>query len=312
MSEALAIARRLRQIGDVFLRWADLKNVDSLLQEQSKGTVDPLLRKNDADLNKLAGQLIIQAFRAGHFRNIRGLQERIDWHTNDGTDDPNPSPNGPHVVVNRCAANLFGELVGNNQVLCQKGDDRKLVQLSDYYGGLLPAQFLEHFVQARHFVHQIRSECATEIARQAAQLGWTVEGVLVSIENKWRNAQSCFLLSELLKAEAIGEANTDNPTSGGPITPDGFFFQGKRYGKLQPTPWRLVNYLWHQRNRTAEYNDLARPVWNDDDMEQVGENAFGGARRIANQFFRTNDIPFQVAKLRNGFPPVVTLRMIDD
>ena len=79
----------------------------------------------------------------------------------------------------------------------------------------------------------------------------------------------------------------------GPHPPDGFSWDGTNHGRLPPIPWRLVNFLWHARDRTAEFDELADPVWRDHN-QLVLKDAVGSARSKANQFFRRHGIPLRI------------------
>ena len=65
-------------------------------------------------------------------------------------------------------------------------------------------------------------------------------------------------------------------------------------GTMQPAAWKMVNHLWGQPDKAADFDDLKVPVY--DDPEHLADaNAFGSLRRAANSYFRDNKIPWSVA-----------------
>jgi len=83
----------------------------------------------------------------------------------------------------------------------------------------------------------------------------------------------------------------------GPVGPNGFRWNGRTYEGLPPVPFRLVQYLWSQENRFADFDDLAGPVWGDQAGE-VDTSRVGSARKVANKFFEKHNIPFRVTLRR--------------
>jgi|GEM_PF-4955095 len=79
----------------------------------------------------------------------------------------------------------------------------------------------------------------------------------------------------------------------GPISPDGFRYDGEAYLGCTATPWLLISFLWNARNRNASWGDLALPVWRHA-QASVDESNLGSAAREANRFFNLHRIPFAV------------------
>ena len=106
-------------------------------------------------------------------------------------------------------------------------------------------------------------------------------------------------------------ANNTNPVTSdsesivqtdGPYPPDGFVFLEKTVRISKPKLWKLLNYLWACRGMTAEFLDLAEPVW-DDREYHVSIDMIGSLRRDANNLFKEAGMPLQI-KVRR---PYVTL-----
>ena len=97
--------------------------------------------------------------------------------------------------------------------------------------------------------------------------------------------QSLDALMEVLEAKKPQDDSTD-----GPVAPDGFRFQGVVYHGLGDKPFRALDYVWTQDNRTAYNSDLAEPVYGDREEDLIPDNAVGGWRREINRFFIRNII----------------------
>ena len=59
---------------------------------------------------------------------------------------------------------------------------------------------------------------------------------------------------------------------------------------MQPAAWKMVQFLWKQVSRSATFDDLKLPVYEDREHE-ADEDAFGSLRRAANSFFQSHHIP---------------------
>lgn len=79
----------------------------------------------------------------------------------------------------------------------------------------------------------------------------------------------------------------------GPVSPDGFFFDGVMYRLRKPLAWRLINHLWHARSRRASVDSLAIGVWGDAEHD-ISYLAVATLRRDANRFFVQNCLPFRM------------------
>lgn len=81
----------------------------------------------------------------------------------------------------------------------------------------------------------------------------------------------------------------------GPIR-DGFRWRGKEYLGLRNNPWRLLDYLWQNRERNLSFEELATPVWRDRVL--TGEDVssrFRSPQAVVNRFFKDNALPFEVS-----------------
>jgi hypothetical protein len=77
----------------------------------------------------------------------------------------------------------------------------------------------------------------------------------------------------------------------GPDEAEGYFWwDGKRYGRLPPTSWRLVSFLWMKDGRRAEFAELSVPVWKDPAVLPRSNDVKNHAQKIR-QFFHENAIP---------------------
>jgi hypothetical protein len=97
------------------------------------------------------------------------------------------------------------------------------------------------------------------------------------------------------KAGIVSPENSSPAPSDGPVPPDAFLYNGKRFGGLPPTAWRLIRELWSASGRTREIDFLADPVWRDHAL-YPDENQVGDVRKAANSFFKANELPFRVSK----------------
>jgi hypothetical protein len=93
------------------------------------------------------------------------------------------------------------------------------------------------------------------------------------------------------KGEAFRQLRYDlQAPMDGPIRPDKFAFKGVVYEGLRGKAYKLVEYLWKARFRTATNAELAIEVWGDDKLE-LDHNDLGSARSKANTFFKENSLP---------------------
>lgn len=79
----------------------------------------------------------------------------------------------------------------------------------------------------------------------------------------------------------------------GPFGIDGFCWQGNEHHRIRNLVHKLIVYLWGVPDKTADFADLAVPVWGDH-VARPDFRTVGSVRRDANQFFESNQIPFKV------------------
>jgi hypothetical protein len=92
-----------------------------------------------------------------------------------------------------------------------------------------------------------------------------------------------------LNTPAEQHAESDGPVVG---------FRWRRNGELiegtmQPAAWRMVNHLWKQPDRSASFDGLKVPVYDDSDHVADASN-FGALRKAANKYFRVNSVPLRI------------------
>jgi hypothetical protein len=101
-------------------------------------------------------------------------------------------------------------------------------------------------------------------------------------------------LASVLSAGSNGAPpNGTIPSADGPCGTDGFKFGGTEKSGMPPTAWRLVKFLWDKPDRSADFSDLADPVFGDRE-EYVTADRVGSARREANACFRRWGFPLKV------------------
>lgn len=77
----------------------------------------------------------------------------------------------------------------------------------------------------------------------------------------------------------------------GPSLPGEFVWNGSTIKRLEPTPWRLLDFIWKQPGRHARYSEeMAQFVWMDRNKDYEGSPIKEAARDIRD-FFRKNKIP---------------------
>jgi hypothetical protein len=110
-------------------------------------------------------------------------------------------------------------------------------------------------------------------------------------------------------AKATGERQgTKPPTDDGPFAPNDFRWNGKHYTGIPPKPFAAMAFLWEQPNRTAEKDELAKPIYRDSE-ELMPDNAMNSLRKGMNTFFRQYKIPFHAVvkagylSIKAGLPP---------
>jgi len=123
--------------------------------------------------------------------------------------------------------------------------------------------------------------------------------VLADTWKQWVNARSnkieAYLRCDGIDARGNDPAPTDE--ADGPIEPDCFMFCGVMYRGLARKPFRALEYLWDSQNKTAAFDELGVPVWEDHKIPD--EEAIRGLRRELNNFFRANAIGWH-ASVKTG------------
>lgn len=90
-------------------------------------------------------------------------------------------------------------------------------------------------------------------------------------------------------------ANRGDSEPEGPVQGFRWCYGGKITGDaMSPKPWKLANFLWSKRYRTAAFHELEVPVY-DDCTHCVSAVAVGSLRREANAFFSDHNIPLIVS-----------------
>jgi len=95
--------------------------------------------------------------------------------------------------------------------------------------------------------------------------------------------------ADKLNVAATQSDTTDGPAVGFRWRLDGNIIQET----MQPAAWRMVNYLWQQQDRSATFDSLKVPVY--EDAEHIADaDAFGSLRRAANGYFEAHGVPWRV------------------
>jgi hypothetical protein len=84
------------------------------------------------------------------------------------------------------------------------------------------------------------------------------------------------------------------PQPEGPCDGYGWINLGQRIqDEMKELPWRMVNYLWSLKGKSCKWEQLAEPVYGDEEYVIDGE-AIPSLRREANRFFDRHGIPWKV------------------
>jgi len=90
----------------------------------------------------------------------------------------------------------------------------------------------------------------------------------------------------------------NSPLPKGPCHPYSIQHNGIVGGQMRSGSWKMVNHLSQQPRRTAAFDELLEPVY--DDVNHLADsNAFGSLCRDANQFFQAHGIPWR-AHVKKG------------
>lgn len=91
------------------------------------------------------------------------------------------------------------------------------------------------------------------------------------------------------EATIVAEKKKEKPHSDGPGAPGVFWYEGREHKGLALKAFLLVEHLWGNKNQTADFTDLAEPVWGDRE-ESISKTMVGSLRREANNFFRKKGV----------------------
>jgi hypothetical protein len=91
---------------------------------------------------------------------------------------------------------------------------------------------------------------------------------------------------------ATGKPPSNEPD--GPVI--GYFwrYNGRTTKPMQPGPWKLADFLWHSRLRTATFDQLAEPL-KGDKADAVTTDSVRSHCKRANQFFEREQIPLVIS-----------------
>lgn len=145
--------------------------------------------------------------------------------------------------------------------------------------------------ELRNQVASFTDEAAVNLTIRQLQEGKTVE---------WERLAKWDCLEQIRQNLDRLPRPAGNNKPDGPFPPTGFRYKGREGRDCRPLPWRLIDYLWSQRDRSASFNELAEPVWGDKGR-LIDPNMLGSARREANKFFRKHGFPFIIKKARNQY-----------
>jgi hypothetical protein len=80
----------------------------------------------------------------------------------------------------------------------------------------------------------------------------------------------------------------------GPIPDDGFRWQNETYKGITQKPWLALKTVWFARHRAVDYDDFAKPVLGECELD-VTESMVNGWQRALNHFFQEKGLPFHLA-----------------
>ena len=81
----------------------------------------------------------------------------------------------------------------------------------------------------------------------------------------------------------------------GPMAGFRWNHNGIVYSGMEPTAWKLCNYLWKQRGKVSYYDDDLALAMFDDHAADIHNVRVGSHRKTANKFFKTTSIPWRVS-----------------
>lgn len=142
---------------------------------------------------------------------------------------------------------------------------------------------------------QTPAEISSELYKTTSYLD---SALFNSITDKLRNIDSSeHTLPENSVAQpevraAIPEISVDQSEMRAEL-PDYLYYQGDRF-VVQTKICRLLNFLLSRQDRQCLVEDLALPVWCDEN-ESITDNQIGSLRRNTNKFFQTHAIPYEIS-----------------
>ncbi len=81
----------------------------------------------------------------------------------------------------------------------------------------------------------------------------------------------------------------------GPVEPDSWRLNGVVIAEsMKSKSWKAVEYLWGCRHKRCYFEDLAFPIYGDDDYDVTGD-AIPSIRKDVNSFFTRHEIPWRFA-----------------
>lgn len=96
-------------------------------------------------------------------------------------------------------------------------------------------------------------------------------------------------------SKVAGVTHKDQDELDGPVEGYRWRHNGKVIDdEIQPKAWKLVAFLFSKANRTARFNELGEPVY-DDRNHVPTDHAVGSWRKAANRFFTKHILPYEVS-----------------
>jgi hypothetical protein len=142
-------------------------------------------------------------------------------------------------------------------------------------------------------MHLTEEQASVELYDAVLALREFAHGVPVEIE--WHLASNGYRRNGELPSVGDVVTNNNEPAADGPVEGYRWCHNGKvTSDTLQPKAWKMAEFLWTKPTHTADFNDLALPVY-DKHSHSVTEDAIGSFRKQANSFFSQNRIPLLVS-----------------
>lgn len=129
---------------------------------------------------------------------------------------------------------------------------------------------------------------------EQVSLSEVAEEILRLYDDKCENSGRTLQYVEALLTELDpNRTQPGRPVIDGPMLPDAFCWEGKKYSGLQPIPMRLVFELWDSPNMTRDVIDLQESVWGDSNAG-LADNALRSAQAKGNKFFCQKKLSFRI------------------